>query len=249
MNFSLLRALSITDFKLRYKGSVLGYLWSLLKPLGIFGTLYVVFSLFMRFNIENYALFLLFGLLLWNTFAEATINGMNALISKAMLLTKTTVKKSVIVLASNITTLITLGLNLLVFIVILIFIKPEFNPVMLISVVNIIELFLIGLGASYALAVLYVYYRDFSSIWEIVLQMGMWLTPIIYPLDLVPAQYHKYFEFNPLYRVIREARDLVISFKVPHWQDMLITLGYALLIFLIGLLIFKSKQAYIAEEL
>jgi len=249
MNFSLLRELAITDFKLRYKGSFLGYLWSLLKPIGIFGTLYLVFSIFIRFDQENYAIFLLLGLLLWNTFAEATINGMNALITKANLLTKTTVKKTTIVLASNITTLITLLLNLVIFFVIMAFVKPDFSPVMFLSVVSIFELFIVGLGMSYALSVLYVYYRDFSSIWDIALQMGMWLTPIIYPLDIVPERFHIFFEFNPMNRIIREAREIIINLRVPDWQNMLITFGFAVLVYYIGLLIFKRKQANIAEEL
>jgi len=249
MNFTLLKALAVTDFKLRYKNSVLGYLWSLLKPMTMFGVLYLVFSFFMRFAIEYYPLYLLLGILLWNYFQEASVNGMNSLLNKSSLLKKLNVNKFIVVLASNVTTLMTLLLNLLIFFGFLIVFKPSLNWGFLILFITISELFLVGLGASLALSVSYVKLRDLSNVWEIVIQLGFWLTPIIYPLDVIPGRFHAFFAINPLHRILREARDAIIYQKMPHLGDGLVTLLMAIFIFALGYLIFKRRSYLIAEEL
>src|SRR3990170_6924227 len=152
MKLNLLKELALTDFKLRYKNSVLGYLWSLLKPLAIFGTLYFVYSIFIRFSEPYYSLFLLLGILLWTYFNEATINGMHSFVSKATLVTKMKIERRVIPLASNITSLLTLILNLVIFFVFLAIIKPHFSLTFFYLPLTIVELFIISLGVSYGLA-------------------------------------------------------------------------------------------------
>ncbi|MDP2587382.1 MAG: ABC transporter permease [bacterium] len=249
MRFSLLKELAITDFKLRYKNSVLGYLWSLLKPLAIFGSLYLVFSIFVRFDVPNYSLFLLLGILLWNYFTEATLNGMHALETKSTLLTKINVNKFTIVLASNVTTLLTLVLNLAIFFVILAFVKPEIGWTVLALPLVVANLFMISLGLSLALSVWYVRLRDLSSIWEILLQIGFWVTPIIYPLSMVPDRFLGYIGLNPLHRIIHEGRQLLIELIWPRPSSMLITTAIMLLFLALGYVVFKSKEKNIAEEL
>lgn len=249
MRFSLLKELAITDFKLRYKSSILGYLWSLLKPLAYFGSLYVVFSLFMRFDIENYPLFLLLGIIIWQFLVEATTNGMNSLVTKASLLTKLNVNKFTIVFASNLTTLLTLGLNLIVFFILLAIMKPELDWTMLLLPIIIAELFLVALGLSLALSVLYVKMRDLGSIWDIVIQIGFWVTPIIYPLKIIPEKYIPYVVLNPMFRIIDQVRSAVIRLEWPDYQFILISLGISVLIFLVGYAVFRAKADYVSEEL
>ena len=87
-HYSIIKELAITDFKLRYKNSILGYIWSFMKPLLLFITLYIVFSTFMRFPVENYPLFLLLGIIIWNFISESTLQGMNAIIAKSNILKK-----------------------------------------------------------------------------------------------------------------------------------------------------------------
>ena len=119
----LLRELVITEFKLRYQGSVLGYLWSLLKPLFLFVILYFVFVNFLKIgsDIPNWPLALLFGIVLWNFFAEVTNNGLNAIVGRGDVIRKINFPKYVIVLSSSISALINLGLNLIVIGVFMIF--------------------------------------------------------------------------------------------------------------------------------
>ncbi len=248
MRFSLLKELALTDFKLRYKNSVLGYLWSLLKPLAIFGSLYLVFSIFVRFDVPNYPLFLLLGILLWNYFTEATINGMHSLVNKSSLLTKINVNKFTVVLASNVTTLLTLLLNLVIFFVLAAIFHPEIAWTFAALPIIIAELFLVALGVSLALSVWYVRLRDLVSIWEILLQIGFWVTPIIYPLSIVPARFVKYMGLNPMHRIIFESRQLLVELQWPHATDLLITFAVAVLIFCLGYLIFKRREKHVAEE-
>lgn len=249
MRLSLLRELAVTDFKLRYKSSVLGYLWSLLKPLGIFGSLYLVFSIFVRFDVEHYPLFLLLGIVLWTYFEESTLNGMNALTDKYSMLTKVNVNKFTVVLASNITTLFTLSLNLIIFFVFLAIFKPEIGWTFFFLPLTIVSLFCVSLGVSLALSVAYVKFRDLQSIWDIVLQIGFWVTPIIYPFTLVPDQFKKYLGFNPMHRVIHEARETLINLKWPEFDFVVITMSISFLILAVGYLIFRRYERRVVEEL
>jgi ABC-type polysaccharide/polyol phosphate export permease len=248
MRFSLLKELAITDFKLRYKNSVLGYLWSLLKPLAIFGSLYLVFSIFVRFDVPNYPLFLLLGILLWNYFTEATLNGMHSLVNKSSLLTKINVNKFTVVLASNVTTLLTLLLNLVIFFVLAAVFQRDLAWTITALPLVIAELFLTALGVSLALSVWYVRLRDLASIWEILLQIGFWVTPIIYPLAIVPQRFVKFMAFNPMHRIIHESRQLLVELHAPRPSEMLITFASSLLIFSLGYLVFRAREKRVAEE-
>lgn len=249
MNISLVKELALTDFKLRYKNSVLGYLWSLLKPLAIFASLYFVYSLIIRFDIPYYPLFLLLGILLWNYFTEATINGMHSLVAKSSMLTKVNVDKRAIVLASNITTVLTLLLNLAIFFGFVAILKPGFSWSYLFVIVTIANLFMISLGLSFILSAIFVRLRDLSSIWEIVLQIGFWITPIIYPLSLVPAKYVPFMEMNPLHRVIDEARLALIYGNVPNLSVLLQTLTISLFVLSVGYIFMTRRMGTLSENL
>ncbi len=115
--WNLVKELTISDFKLKYQGSALGYVWSLLKPLLLFGVLYVVFSIFLRFDVEHYNLYLLLGIILWGYFSEGTTNAVGNIVGKSGLISRVNFPRSIIVIASTLTSLLTLLLNLLVFVV------------------------------------------------------------------------------------------------------------------------------------
>lgn len=118
-NLRIIRELVLSDFKLRYQGSYLGYFWTLIKPLLLFGVIYLVFRYFMPVTVENYAIYLLLGVLIWNFFSEATLIGMNAFMTKRDLVTKIYFSRAALVFASTISSVITLLLNLVIFFVFL----------------------------------------------------------------------------------------------------------------------------------
>jgi len=247
--WNLIKELTWADFKLKYSRSVLGFFWSLLRPLLMLGTLYLVFSVFFRLNIPYYQLFLLLGLVLWGFFVDSTILGMKSLVTKANLIKKTYFPRKVIVLSSNLTCLITLILNLVVFSLFLLIFKRTIGLALLIFPILLIELFILSLGLSYLLSALYVKYRDMDHMWEVLLQIGFWITPIVYPLSFVPEKILKFYMLNPLARIINDSRDAIIYNTLPSVQHLFITLIICLIFYIIGIIIFKKRTPKFTEEL
>jgi ABC-2 type transport system permease protein len=216
----ILKQLVITDFKLRYKGSALGYLWTLLRPLALFAVLYVVFVNFLRFgaDIPHFPIYLLLGVVLWSYFVEVTNNGLTSIVNKGDLMRKLSFPRYVIVIAGSISAVINLAINLLV---VLAFMVINGVPLTLMALwlpLIILELFVFSLGLSFLLSALYVRFRDINYVWEVLLQAGFYMTPIIYPL----SQVAKISDFaakavllNPVAQIIQDARYVLITDKTP----------------------------------
>ena len=186
-NRILLRELVVTDFKLRYQGSVLGYLWSLLKPLMLFAIMLVVFAHFLRFGegVEHFAVTLLLGIVLWTFFTEATGQGMQAIVARGDLLRKIKFPKYILVISGTISALINLVLNLLVVFVFMLIDGVDFGWVALLFPLNILLLYVFSLALAFFLSAAFVKFRDIAPIWEVVMQGLFYATPIIYPLQMV----------------------------------------------------------------
>ena len=211
----LIWMLAKTDFKLRYNGSVLGYLWALLKPLLTFAVMNFVFS--SMFNprgtgINTYSLQLLVSLMMFYFFSEGTSAGMNSLLSKSQLVTKIYVPRWAIILASTVNATLIFLMNLSV--IIFFFVLKGFMP----SVVSIlmfllfsIFIYIIVLSFSLVTAPLYVKFRDLSMIWDVLLMVILYASPIIYPLTTLPAQYHRFILLNPLAFIIHFTKESLIN--------------------------------------
>ncbi len=250
----LIKQLAISDFKVKYKNSVIGYLWSLLVPLLMLATLYVVFSIIMKLKVEHYQLFLLLGILLWNFFGDATRESMHSLKSKENLLKKINFSKRIIVLSSCLTSLFTLGLNMIVFFIFMVIFKVSFSWTILMFLFYLINLIFLVLGFSFGLSALNMKYRDISHIWEIFLIIGFWITPIIYPITQIDYKYIKFYLLNPMARIIDGSRDALIFHHVPNLfafgtiKHLGITLLMCIGVFIIGYAIFKKRASHFAEE-
>ena len=176
---NLIRELTWIEFKLRYNASILGFFWSLLNPLLMLSILYLVFSVLIRNDIAYYPIFLLIGIILWNFFAESTTNSAAIIITKSPLINKIYFKREILVIATCITTFITLLLNLIILGIFMIISKIGFNLVLLYSIFILLNLFLLSLGLSFGLAAFYTKFRDLQHIWRVLLQAGFFITPII----------------------------------------------------------------------
>ncbi len=210
-NRILLKELVITDFKLRYQGSVLGYLWSLLKPLLLFFILYMVFVRFLRFgsDVEHFPVYLLLGIVLWGFFNEATVQGMNAIIGRGDMIRKINFPKYIIVISSTISALINLVINLLVVFAFILINGVDIKTTILLIPLNILELYVLALAIAFFLSAVMVKYRDIGYIWEVILQGAFYATPIIYPVSMVMAYNPtaaKILMLNPVAQVIQDAR-------------------------------------------
>jgi len=244
---NLIREFMITEFKLKYQSSFIGYFWSLLNPLLMFSVLYLVFSMFTRFEMEYYHLFLLLGVILWGYFAEATTNAMLAIQAKAGIIKKIYFPREIIVLASNGSTFLTLLLNLFVFMVLMVVSKITVTVKLLYLPFFFLELVVLIYGISLILSTLYVRYIDTLHLWRVLLQIGFWITPIIYPMSVVPEEMKKIILLNPLAGIITQIREVLIYNTHPLTSTMMITFFSTGVIFLIGKYIFKNKSSKFAE--
>lgn len=245
----LIREFTIDNFKLKYKNSSIGYLWSILTPLLMLATLYVVFSIIMKLDVPHYQLFLLIGIIFWNFLSEATTTSMNLLLAHGNLIKKINFPNYVIVVSSCLSSFISLLLNLIIFFLFTFIFNVKLTAIAITLPFYLIELFIVVLGISFFLSALYPKFRDLSHIWSFLLLIGFWVTPIIYRETMVPEKYLKYYMLNPFARLINETRDILIYNYTPEFRQVLITLTICILIFVLGLLFFRKKSPYFAEEL
>jgi ABC-type polysaccharide/polyol phosphate export permease len=243
--------MAITDFRIKYDNSVLGYLWSLLKPLLMFGTLYLVFSVFVRWDVENYKLYLLLGIILWNFLAEVTLNSMVLLEGKAPILKKIYFPRWIIVIASSLTSLLTLLLNMIVFFIFFVFSGANFRSSSLYLLIYLAELYVLVLGLALLLCSLFPKFRDIHHIWEVFVQLGFWATPIIYPISRVPEKYHALIFLNPVARIIQGCRQALIGPRGDFlaFTNHIIIISVAACFFLVGLGMFNKLSRSFAEDL
>lgn len=256
-NRAILKEMVRTDFKVRYQGSALGYLWSLLKPLGLFATLYVVFTYVFPFGkgIEHFPVYLLLGIVLWNFFTEATTIGASSVVAHGDLIRKISIPRYLVVIASSFSALINLGLSLIVVFVFALLngVMPSLSWLLLIPI--IIELFIFSLGISFFLSAVFVKYRDVTYIWELILQAGFYASAIIYPLQMVPAELQKWFFLSPLVQMIQDARYVVATDdSITMWS--LLNFPYVFIPFVIvaavaaaGMVYFRRRANYFAEDI
>ncbi len=253
----LLKQLVKTDFKLRYQGSVLGYIWSLLRPLALFLILYIVFVKFLRFGsgVPHFPVYLLLGIVLWNYFSEVTTGSINAIVGKGDLIRKINFPKYVIVLAGSFSALINLALNLVVIVIFMFVSKVDIGPMAILFPLLVAELFVFSLALAFFLSAAFVKVRDISYIWEVFMQGAFYITPILYLLTDVPVRAAKLLVLNPVAQIIQDARDILITPQTLTISDIygfqgirLVPLAIVLMVVIIAVLYFRKQSKNFAED-
>jgi ABC-2 type transport system permease protein len=257
----LLRELVITEFKLRYQGSVLGYLWSVLKPLFLFVILYFVFVYFLRIgsDIPHWPVALLLGIVLWNFFAEVTNNGVESIVQRGDVIRKINFPKYVIVVAGSISAFINLLINLLVIAVFMIVSGVDLSWSAFVSPLYILEIFVLALGLSFLLSAIFVKIRDINYIWEIIMQGLFYASAVIYPISMVLERGQTLATvllLNPIAQSIQEVRHNLISDVNPTLYTIsdgnlilsLIPIFIVIILFIVGALYFKRRSPFFAED-
>ncbi|HVB66175.1 MAG TPA: ABC transporter permease [Candidatus Acidoferrales bacterium] len=246
---SLIILFALNDVKLRYKNSVLGFLWSFLEPLLMLAVLYIIFTNIIKSGIENYPLYLLLGLIIWYMFQRATSLGQSSLLERAGILQKVYFRREIVVISSCLTAFIMMGFEIIalsVFMVAFHFVPSitiMFLPLLL------IDLFILSVGISLFLSVLTVYFRDVRFIWQVLLQVGIFVNPIIYQLNMFPDNIRSILELNPLVSILNAAHDIVLYGTLPTFQSFLYIIASTGIIFIIGYIVFRSKEKEIVEKL
>jgi ABC-2 type transport system permease protein len=216
--FDLLSLISVTEFKRVYFGTVLGYLWSLIRPLFLFGVLLLVFTQVFRVGgnkVDHYPVFLLMGIVLYTFFSESTTNAVTSVVSQEGVVRKTQFPRAVIPLATTVTAMFNLLLNLIIVLVfVLAFgVAPAWS--WLLFPVALAFLFVGAAGLSMALSALYVRFRDTAIIWVVVAQVLLYLTPILYPVNSFGEETKEHLlMWNPLSVIFEQVRVWVLH--EPH---------------------------------
>ena len=263
----LLRELVKTDFKLRYQGSMLGMVWSVLKPLMLFAVMYVVFVRFLRFGagIPHFAVSLLLAQTLWSFFQESTSQGMRAIVDRGDLLRKINFPRYIVVISSTVSAFINLLISLVVVLIFMIINGVEFRLTILLFPLIVIELYIFALAVAFLLSTLYVKFRDIGHIWDVVMQIWFYITPIIYPLSqiismsgfgLVVAKLM--LIVNPMAQIIQDARYVLVTTQTETiWNTVgagtpllkIIPIVLTSVLFAIGVVVFRKHSRTFAEDL
>jgi len=260
-NRVLLRELVSTDFKLRYQGSVLGYFWSLLKPLFMFAVLYIVFGHFLRVGetVEHFSIYLLLGIVMWSFFTEATNQGLASIINHGDLIRKINFPKYIIVISGSLSALINLGLNLVIIAVFMFINGVQLTWGALLFPIYIVELYAFALSLAFFFSAAYVKYRDVSHIWEVILQGAFYATPILYPLSLVINEAGTFIAqllmLNPIAQIIQDSRHALITHQTTVMGDLTSNILIQAVPFVIVIVsavfasyYFKKHSAYFSEN-
>lgn len=254
---TLTLTLALTDFKLRFFGSVLGYAWTLVRPLLLFGVLYVVFTEVVRFgsHVEHYEVYLLTAIIMFSFFAEATTRGVTALVERENLLRKIPFPRLAIPLAVSLNALFNL---LLGFVAIFVFVfangvAPRLSWLQLPLLVALLTLF--AAAVSILLSALFVRHRDIKPIWEVALQLLFYGSPVLYVVTDVPKRFELVVLLNPLSSVLTQMRHALIGSPAPSaahyfgaWQ-LLVPAAVVLGSLLLGVRAFRREMPVIAESL
>jgi ABC-2 type transport system permease protein len=254
----LLKQLVKTDFRLRYNDSLLGYVWSLLRPLLLFAILYMVFAKFLRVgeSIPHYPVYLLLGIVLWNYFGEVTSGSVAAIVGRGDLLRKINFPKYVIILAGSFSAFINLLLNFVIIGILMAMTGVSVSWHILWVVPLLLELFTISIALAFLLSALFVRFRDISYIWEVIMQAAFYATPILYPLSSIPDRAAKLLILNPIAQIIQDARYAMVSTESLTIRHMFpgrpwiwfLPIIFTAMLAMITASYFRKRSKYFAEE-
>jgi ABC-type polysaccharide/polyol phosphate export permease len=244
----LIVQLALKDFKIRYTHSALGYAWTVINPLLFAVIYYLVFSIFMRVEMPFYPAYLLLGIVLWNFFSEGSSSGLNALFARAGLVTKVPMPREVVVYAAVLHAFMSFAISLVVVAVLLWLTGAKITWPAVTFPIALIDLVLITLGVALLLAPLQVRYHDIGYLWGIAVQVGFWLTPIIYHDTFVPERWRWLVTYNPLARIITQARESLVFGTWTSTSVLLETSAFAVVVLVVGWVSFRRQQLRLIEH-
>ncbi len=244
----LIKNLVISDLKVKYQSSVLGFAWSMLNPLLMMLVLYAVFKNIFKIQQEQFALYLLIGIITWRFLSNGTMTAMSSIVGKPSLVTKVYIPREVLTFSITMSAFISSTLEFVVLIPLMLIFGASISVTLLLFPLIHALYFIIVYGLSLTLAALYVYFRDLNQIWDILLQIGFYVSPVIYPLSTVPEEYLPYYTLNPITRLIMMYRDILLYGNMPTGMDFTIVAVFAVILLAFGSLVFKRLSKRFAEE-
>ena len=242
-NWFTLTSLISRDFKLKYRRSVLGVVWSVLNPLLMMCVLAAVFSFFLRFGeIENFPLYLILGNTLFAVMSDSTSGAMMSIIESSSLIKKIRIEKMIFPLEKVLFAVVNFCFSLIAIAAVMIFFRVVPTPNILFLPLLLIYVLVFSAGLSLLLSALAVFFRDVCHLWSVVITAWTYATPLFYPVSILPDWMVAIEQFNPMYHYVTYFRDIVLWGQNPGIQENLICLLFAAVTFAVGLLVFKKLQ-------
>lgn len=238
----LLSQLVSRDFKTRYKRSVLGVLWSMLNPLLTMCVQYMVFANLFRWDVDNYAVYLLIGTVTFNFFSEATQAALGSVTGSASLITKVYIPTYVFPIAKVLSSCINLCFSTLALYLIIFIQGIPLNPYHLLIPVMYVMLIGFSIGVGMILSALMVYFRDTQFLYGVLIMLWMYLTPLFYPVNIIPENMMGLYSINPMYQYVTFFRTIVMDGVMPTAAQFGWCAGYAVGFMLIGLVVFRKLK-------
>ena len=238
----LLSELVSRDIKIKYRRSVLGVLWTLFNPLCMMIILSIVFSNIFKFDIENFPLYVLSGQVIFNFFNDATSSSMTAILFNAPLIKKVYVPKYLFVMARIVSSFINLMASFCALLLVMIATRAELHWEMILSILPLTMVVFFSLGIGLVLAALTVRFRDIMHLYAVFTTALMYLTPVIYPMSMLPDMIKKVVMLNPLTNYLLMFRDVMFYSALPSFTSIIIGFVEMILALVIGLWVFYKKQ-------
>lgn len=238
----LLQELIIKDLKIKYRRSVLGYLWSVLNPLMMMAIMTIVFSQMFRFDIPNYPVYVLSGHLLYGFYSEATSVGMRSILWGAALMKKVYLPKYIFPLSRVLSSFTTMMFSMVALIIVMVVTGSGFHRTAVLLPELFFSFLVFSVGMSLVLSVLIVFFRDMEHFYSVFLTALCYLTPIFYPMGLLPEWVRELLRYNPLCSYLEFFRKIMLYGVWPSAEEHLMCAGFALAALLCGLYIFREKQ-------
>lgn len=246
MIFSLVKK----DLRGRYKGSVLGFLWTFINPLMQLLVFTMVFSVILRSDIEKYYLFLFVALIPWNFFSSCLSGGARSVLNEQSLVTKIYFPREVLPIAYATSGFVNMLYCFIVVFVVVILSGIKLNPVALLCLIPVMLIeYIMAVGITMFTSAVTVYFRDFEHIMGVVGMAWQYFTPVMYPTSWIPEKLMPVFNINPMTPVILAYRDILYYSKVPDMSTLIMALVFAVLIFLLGFFTFGRLKKRFAEEM
>ena len=238
----LIWALALKELRVRYKRSVLGFLWALLNPALLIVVMTLVFGTIMRFSIDHYAVFLLSTLLPWTFFSQSLAYSVESIVGNGDLLKKVRIAQLVFPVAAVVSNIINFLLSLLPLMLLIALMRFPLHWTWVYLPVPMLGLFLFTLGTAFFFATINVFYRDVSHIVQILLSAWFYFSPVIYSLDFVSSKYRWLFRINPLLYVLNGFRLAVYYGMLPSLKSVGMSLACGIIALIVGFAVFRRYQ-------
>ena len=246
--WDLIQILTISDLRVKYQSSVLGFAWSLVNPLLMLLILYTVFSRIFNITESHFAIYILIGIVTWRFLQNGTSQGLTSIVNNPGLVTKISIPRQVLTFSSVYSSFISSILEFGVLFCLLLVFQITITPTILLFPIFYLVFFLMVYGLALGLSSLFVYFRDLNLVWEVILQAGFFLSPIVYPVSVIPEEYLQIYFINPVAVIMEINRDILLYGEFPPLPMVLYLVIAGVILLVIGRFIFSRLEKRFAEE-